>query len=182
MWNERVMFQYDFICTKYPLTEEWIKKVWYIYTKEYYAAIKKNEMMPFAATWMDLEIVILSEISQTETEKYCMTSLISSVQSLSHVRLFATPWTTARQASLSITNSWSLPKLRSIESVMPSNCLILCRPLLLLSVFPSIKVFVRQEAAERSYPTSKVRSGSQEELPHVQGQEWWPWEDTPCAR
>ena len=85
------MFQYDFICTKYPLTEEWIKKVWYIYTKEYYAAIKKNEMMPFAATWMDLEIVILSEISQTETEKYCMTSLISSVQSLSHVRLFATP-------------------------------------------------------------------------------------------
>ena len=182
MWNERVMFQYDFICTKYPLTEEWIKKVWYIYTKEYYAAIKKNEMMPFAATWMDLEIVILSEISQTETEKYCMTSLISSVQSLSHVRLFATPWTTARQASLSITNSWSLPKLRSIESVMPSNCLILCRPLLLLSVFPSIKVFVRQEAAERSYPTSKVRSGSQEELPHVQGQEWWPWEDTPRAR
>ena len=56
----------------------------------------------------------------------------SSAQSLSRVRLFVTPWTTAHQASLSITNSWSLPKLMSIESVMPSNHLILCRPLLLL--------------------------------------------------
>ena len=68
--------------------------------------------------------------------------IISSVQSLSCVQLFATPWTTAHQASLSITNSWSLPKLMSIESVMPSNHLILCRPLLLLpSIFPSIRVF-----------------------------------------
>ena len=66
----------------------------------------------------------------------------SSVQSLSCVRLFATPWTAARQASLSITNSQSLLKLMSIESVMPSNHLILCGPLLLLpSVFPSIRVF-----------------------------------------
>ena len=54
---------------------------------------------------------------------------ISSVQSLSRVQLFATPWTAARQDSLSITNSWSLPKLMSIELVMPSNYLILCRPL-----------------------------------------------------
>ena len=62
--------------------------------------------------------------------------------SLSHVRLFATPWTAALQASLSITNSWSLPKLTSIESVMPSSHLILCYPLLLLpSIFPSIRVF-----------------------------------------
>ena len=66
----------------------------------------------------------------------------SSVQSLSHVRLFATPRTAACQASLSITNSWSLPKLMSIESVMPSNHLILCCPLLLLpTIFPSITVF-----------------------------------------
>ena len=66
----------------------------------------------------------------------------SSVQSLSHVRLFATPWTAARQASLSITNSQSLPRLVSIESVMPSNHLIFCHPLLLLpSIFPSIRVF-----------------------------------------
>ena len=66
----------------------------------------------------------------------------SSVLSLSRVRLFATPSITARQASLSITNSWSLPKPMSIESVMPSNHLILCHPLLLLlSIFPSIRVF-----------------------------------------
>ena len=66
---------------------------------------------------------------------------IRSDQSLSHVRLFATPWIAARQASLSITNSRSFPKLMSIESVMPSNHLILCCPLLLLpSIFPSIRV------------------------------------------
>ena len=65
----------------------------------------------------------------------------SSVQLPSHVQLFAIPWTTAQQASLSITNSWSLLKRMSVESVMPSNHLIHCRPLLLLpSVFPSIRV------------------------------------------
>ena len=68
----------------------------------------------------------------------------SSVQSISRVQLFAIPWAAAHQASLSITNSQSLPKLMSIESVMPSNHLILCRPLLLPpSVFPSIRVFSR---------------------------------------
>ena len=51
---------------KYPSTEEWIKKMWYIYTMEYHSAIKKNEIIPFAVTWMDLESVILSEVSQTE--------------------------------------------------------------------------------------------------------------------
>ena len=67
---------------------------------------------------------------------------VSSVQSLSHVQLFVTPWTAAHQASLSITNSQSLLKLMSIESVMPSNYLILCHPLLLPpSIFPSIRVF-----------------------------------------
>ena len=66
----------------------------------------------------------------------------SSVHLFSCVLLFATPWTTARQASLSITNSWSLLKLVSVESVMPSNHLILCHPLLLLpSIFPSITIF-----------------------------------------
>ena len=69
------------------------------------------------------------------------TSSFSSVQLLSRVQLFAAPWTAARQASLSITNSWSLLKLMSIESVMPSNHLILCCPLLLPSVFTSIRVF-----------------------------------------
>ena len=71
----------------------------------------------------------------------------SSVQSLSRVRLFVTPWTTVRQASLSITNSQSPPKPMSIESVMSSNHLILCRPLLLLpSIFPSIRVFSNESA------------------------------------
>ena len=70
-----------------------------------------------------------------------------SVQSLSSVRLFVTPWTAARQASLSITNSRSLLKLMSIESVMPSNHLILSHPLLLLlSIFPSIRVFSNESA------------------------------------
>ena len=55
---------------KRPSTDEWIKKIWYIYGMEYYSAIKKNDMMPFAATWMDLENIMLSEISQTEKDKY----------------------------------------------------------------------------------------------------------------
>ena len=72
----------------------------------------------------------------------CRYSVHSLVQSLDLVQLFVTPWTPARQASLSITNYQSLHKLRSIESAMPSNHLILCRPLLLLlSIFPSITVF-----------------------------------------
>ena len=73
----------------------------------------------------------------------------SSVQSFSHVRLFATPWTAARQASLSITNSQSLLRFMSIESVIPSNHPTLCRPLLLLpSIFPSIKVFSNKSALD----------------------------------
>ena len=62
-----------------PSTEEWIKKMWYIYTMEYYSAIKKNKIMPFAATWLDLETVILSEVSQTQKYKYHMISLICGI-------------------------------------------------------------------------------------------------------
>ena len=77
----------------------------------------------------------------------------SSVQSLSHVWLFASPWTEACQASLSITNSWSLLKLMTIESVMPSNHLILCRPLLLLpSIFSSIRVFSNNSVLHIRWP------------------------------
>ena len=79
-------------------------------------------------------------------------SLFSSVQSLSRVQLFTTPWTAARQASLSITNSRSLPKLMYIESVMPSNCLILCHPLLPPSTFPSIRVFLNESALHIGWP------------------------------
>ena len=79
--------------------------------------------------------------------------MISLVQSLSPVQLFATPWTAASQASLSITNSQSLLKLMSIESVMPSNHLILCHPLLLLpSIFPSIKIFSNESVLPIRWP------------------------------
>ena len=78
---------------------------------------------------------------------------VSSIQSLSHVLLFATSWTTACQASLSITNSCSLPKLMSIELVMPSNHLILCRPLCLLpSIFPNIRLFSNESALRIRWP------------------------------
>ena len=79
----------------------------------------------------------------------------SSIQLLSRVQLFATPWPTARQASLSITNSQSLLKLMSIESVIPSNRFILCYPLLLPSIFPSIRVF------------------SSESVLHIRWQKYW---------
>ena len=87
--------------------------------------------------------------SHQGSPRYC----ISSVQSPSRVRLFVTPWTAAHQSSLSITNCWSLPKLRSIESVMPSNHLILCHPLLLLpSIFPSIRAFSNESALHIRWP------------------------------
>ena len=78
---------------------------------------------------------------------------LSSVQSLNRIRLFATPWTTACQASLSTTNSQSLPKPMSIELVVPFNHLILCHPLLLLpSIFPSIRVFSNEWAVHIRWP------------------------------
>ena len=80
-------------------------------------------------------------------------SALSSVQSLSHVRLFATTWIGERQASLSITNSWSSFRLTSIESVMPSSHLILCRPLFLLPpILPSISVFSNESTLRMRWP------------------------------
>ena len=64
---------------KCPSTDEWIKKMWSIYIMEYYSAMKNNEIMLFAATWMDLEVFILSEVSQTEKEKYHMISLTCAI-------------------------------------------------------------------------------------------------------
>ena len=82
------------------------------------------------------------------------TPVFSSVQLqlLSHAQLFATPWNAACQASLSITNSWSLPKLMAMESVMPSNHLILCRPLLLLPVLPSIRIISNESVLRIRWP------------------------------
>ena len=86
-----------------------------------------------------------SSLSQIASHIVCLIIYVPS--HFSHVQLFATPWTAACQASLSIANSQSLPKLTSSESVMPSNQLILCHPLLLLpSIFPSIRVFSNESA------------------------------------
>ena len=98
---------------------------------------------------------------------------LSSIQSLSCVQLFATPWTAARQASLSITNSWSLPKPMCIELVMPSNHLILCRPLLLLpSIFPSIRAFQMSQLFASGGQSIGV-SASKPVLP-MNTQDWSP--------
>ena len=84
--------------------------------------------------------------------EYFKKMFFSLVQLLSSVRLFVTPWTAGCQASLSITNSWSLPRLMFIDSVMPSNHLILCRPLLLSSIFPSVRVFSNESALHIRWP------------------------------
>ena len=90
---------------------------------------------------------------KNQIEKYSIPIQFSFVQSLSCVRLFATPWTVACQASLSITNSWSLLKFMSIESVTPSNHGILCHPLLLLpSIFPNIRVFSNESVLRIRWP------------------------------
>ena len=92
--------------------------------------------------WKSKCILNILKEEHVKNNNYKWLDKFSSVQSFSHVRLFATPWTAVHQASLSITNSRSLLKLMSIELVMPPNHLILCCPLLLLpSIFPTIKVF-----------------------------------------
>ena len=97
---------------------------------------------------------IISLSQDPELNHICkvLFAMFSSVQSLSRVRLFVTPWAAAHQASPSITNSRGLLKLMSIESVMPSNHLILCRPLLLPSIFPSIRVFSNESALRIRWP------------------------------
>ena len=92
--------------------------------------------------------------TKTRTWRFTAAEFVSSVQLFSCVRLFATSRTAACQATLSITNSWSLLKLMSIELVMPSICLILCYPLLLLpSIFPSIRVFSNESVLHIRWPT-----------------------------
>ena len=108
--------------------------------------------------------------------------MISSVQSLSHVWLFATPWTAARQASLSITNSRNLLKLMSIESVIPSNHLILCCPLLLLpSIFPRIRVFSYESVLRIRWPKywSFIFSISPSNEHSIHPFKGWIW--SPCS-
>ena len=100
------------------------------------------------------EVIMICELNRfMNWTEHCLPETISSVQSLSHVQLFATPWTSACQASLSITDPWNLIEVMSIELVMPSNHLILCRPLLLLpSIFPSIRVFSNESVLHIRWP------------------------------
>ena len=108
-------------------------------------------LISFRTDWLDFLAVqrILKNFTNTTVQNH----QYSSVRLLSHVQLFATPWPTAQQASLSNTNSWSLSKPMSIESVMPSSHLILCWHLLLLpSIFPSIRVFSNKSALHMGWP------------------------------
>ena len=106
-------------------------------------------------------------------QEFLSTAFRSSVQSLSRVWLFETPWTAARQASLPIANSWTLLKLISIESVMPSHQLILCHPLLLLpSIFPSIRVFSIESALHIRWPRYWSLVFSISPLMNIHG--WFP--------
>ena len=106
--------------------------------------MNKWDLFKLKSFLTEKETIYKTKRQSTDLEKIFANDVIdkgfSSVQSLSHVRLFVTPWTAVRQTSLSITNSGRLPKLMSIELVMPSNHLILCRPLLSPSIFPSIRV------------------------------------------
>ena len=102
--------------------------------------------------WKSTRYTICGEVEAGRVQIFSLSSSVQSL-SLSHFWLFATPWTAACQSSLSITNSQSLLKLTSIESVMSSNHLILCRPLLLLlSIFPSIRVFFSESVLHIRWP------------------------------
>ena len=113
-------------------------------------------------------VIFVSYISEVS----CWVCQVSSVQLLSRVRLFVTPWTAARQASLSIPNSQSLLKLMSIELVTPSNHHILCPPLLSPSIFPNIRVFSNESALHIRWP--KYWSFSFNISPPVNIQDWFP--------
>ena len=95
---------------------------------------------------------------------FCSILSVAAVQSLSHVQLFATPWTAVYQASLALTISWNLPKFLSIELVMLSNHLILCRPLLLLSsIFLSLRVFSKLYHKKLSMSSLELRTSNSPE-------------------
>ena len=117
-------------------------------------------MLVYIATFISLHerislILVVQQIPyiwMSSILRVCSLSLVQWVQLLSCVWLVATPWTTACQTSLSIIDSWSLFRLVSIESVMPSNHLILCHPLLLLSISPSIRVFSNESVLHIRWP------------------------------
>ena len=138
--------------TYFPLTDSRFihintnDPVLFLFMAEYYHIVCVCVYTSSATSWLCSKCAMIAQ-------KYLSFLNCVVVQSLSHVRLFATPWTAARQASLSFNISWSLLKFMSIKSVMPANLLILCHPLLLLpSVFPSIKVFSNESVLHIRWP------------------------------
>ena len=128
---------------------------------------------------MLLRIEFLDKVAGRLRSKESLNVQFSSVQSLSRVRLFATPWVTACQASLSITNSQSLLNLMSVTSLMPSSHLILCRPLLLLPpIPPSIRIFSNESTLHMRWPKYSA-STSTSVLP-MNTQDWSPLAWTGC--
>ena len=145
----------------------WLKSTWKYYLSVAHKDFKLREKKISGRS----KTLLVMQI--TRENSWNTWYFFSSVQLLSHVWLFATPWTAARQASLSITNSWILLKLMSIESVTPSNHLILCRPLLLLpSIFSSIRVFSNESVLYITWP--KYWSFSFSISPSMNIQDWFP--------
>ena len=126
---------------------------WYMAKPIQYCKVKKKIILLYYTTMLLFYYNKCTHIFEYIFNYFLTMHQFSSVQSLSRVRLFATPWSAACQASLSITNPRSPPKPMSIELVMPSNHLILCHPLLLLpSIFPSVRVFSNESALRIRWP------------------------------
>jgi len=138
-------------CSKHSTPPSWITDVWLPVDLEKGRGGKKG-----VRGRVDTRVCVSESFHsspETVTTLFVNCYQFSSVQSLSRVQLFATPWIAARQASLSITNSWSSPRLTSIESVMPSSHLILCHSLLLLPpIPPSIRVFSNESTLRMRWP------------------------------
>ena len=148
---EELWLRGNTLCDSFPDQSTYVRSVWD------HPVILHNDLYPWGPK-LFLTVPVCQRLQSWSSGRikgsaFSFLCPFSSVQSLSCVRLFATPWTAARQASLSITNSQSLLKLMSIESVMQSNHLILCHPLLLLpSIFPSIRDFSNESALRIRWP------------------------------
>ena len=153
----------------------WNEKCWHLPSVGGFSSVKSSKTLlvyPLRGTGTPSQgYTVVSWLLLTGL---CIPSLPDSVQLLSCVRLFVTPWTAAHQASLSITNSWSLLKLMSVESVMPSNHLILCCPCLLLPlIFPSFKVFSNESVFTSGGQNIGVSASTLDLLINIQ--DWFPW-------
>ena len=154
IYNHHILIEYREILS---IQSKWDFILWYLNPRSLTFPLLVCIGRPTAAVTKSVFVSCnrwskLPQIEWLNTNLYLIVLEVSSVQPLCLVQLFASPWTAAHQASLSITNSPSLLKLMSIESVMPSNHLILCHRLLLPSIFPSIRVFSNESALRIRWP------------------------------